>query len=180
MRNTGRRTRVQPIRKYYELNYRIQAPELRVIDSMGKMIGILTRDVAIEEAKKKEMDVVLIAPHAKPPVAKIVNFKKFLYSEEKKAREAKKGLKKSVVKDISLSLFVGPADFDRFVRRTQDFLKMGNQVRVNLTLRGREMGKKPMAFDLMKRFLSKVENASVSKEPKLDGRVIRAVLAKKK
>jgi translation initiation factor IF-3 len=131
-------------------------------------------------AQEKEMDLVLIAERAVPPVAKIIDFKKFLYQEEKRQKEARKGIKKSVVKDVKISLFIGPADFERLVSKSKEFLLHGSQVRINLTLKGREMGKKEMAFDLFKRYIGQLGDVNVSKEPRLEGRVIRAVVARKK
>lgn len=167
-------------RKFYTLNYRIEAPTLRVVDSESKQIGVLPKQEALRIAQEKELDLVLIAPKANPPVAKIIDFKKFLYQEKKKEQEAKKGIKRSVVKDISLSLFIGPADLTRLEKRGQEFLDKGHQVRLNLTLRGREMGKKQMAFDLLKKYMTTLGEINISKEPKQEGRVIRAVVARKK
>jgi len=162
------------------LNYRIEVPTLRVIDEDGKQIGILSKQEALSVAQEKELDLVLIAPKANPPVAKVIDFKKFLYQEEKKQKEAKKGIKKSIVKDIKLSLFIGPADLERLINKAKEFLEEGNQVRLNLTLRGREIAKKNMAFDLIKKFISNLGEVNIAKEPRLEGRVIRAVIAKKK
>jgi len=177
LRNTFNR---RPQKKFYLLNYRIEAPTLRVIDSQGKQLGVLSKQEALVQAQERNEDLVLIAQHADPPVAKIIDFKKFLYQEEKKSKEARKGIKKSIVKDLKLSLFIGPADFDRIVNKGIEFLKVGSQVRLNLTLKGREMGKKQMAFDLIKKYISKLGEVNVSKEPRIEGRVIRAVVARKK
>ena len=171
----------QPVqKKYYLLNYRIPAANLRVIDATGKQIGIMTKDRALQEAQTREQDLVLITEKANPPVAKIINFKKFLYQEEKKLKEAKKGIKKSVVKDIKLSLFIAEADYERLLSKGKEFLTNGNQLRVNLSLRGREVMKRQMAFDLMRKYILGLENVNISKEPRLEGRVIRAVVARKK
>ncbi len=167
-------------RKYYQLNFRIEAPSLRVIDDQSKQIGVLTRQEALRISQEKEMDLVLIAPNAKPPVAKIIDFKKFMYQEEKKQKEARKGIKKSVVKDLKLSLFIGPADLERLENKGKKFIDEGHQLRLNLTLRGREMSKKDMAFNLIKKFVSTLGDVNISKEPRIEGRVIRAVVAKKK
>lgn len=131
-------------------------------------------------AGEKGVDLVLIAPMAKPPVAKIIDFKKFLYQEEKKEKEAKKGIKKSGSKDISLSLFIGAADLLRMENKAKEFLKEGYQVRINLMLKGREVIKKPMAFDLVNKYISSLGDVNISKPPRIEGRVIRAVVAKKK
>lgn len=166
--------------KYYYVNQRIQENELRVIDSTGEQLGVLSRDEALDKAEERELDLVLIAAKAKPPVAKITDFKKFLYEQEKKEKEAKKGAKKSIVKDIKISLFIGPADLERMINKTKEFLDEGNQVRLNLTLKGREIVKKQMAFDLLKNFIAQLEEVNVSKEPRLEGRVVRAVVSRKK
>ncbi len=179
MRNTNRFFH-KPQRKFYFLNYRIEVPTLRVIDNQGKQVGVISKQEALRLAQEKELDLVLIAPKANPPVAKIIDFKKFLYQEQKKEKEAKKGIKKSTTKDIALSLFIGPADFDRLVNKGKKFIDAGNQLRLNLTLRGREIVKKQMAFDVINKFMSKLGEVNISKEPRFEGRVIRAVAAKKK
>jgi len=151
-----------------------------VIDSQGKQVGVIGKQEALNIAGEKGLDLVLIAPNANPPVAKIIDFKKFLYQEEKKLKEARKGQRKGVVKDIKLSLFIGPADFERMVNKGKEFIDDGNQLRINLGLKGREMAKKTMAFDLIKKYIAGLGEVSLSKEPRLDGRVIRAVMSKKK
>ncbi len=173
-------SRPRPQRKYYQINYRIEAPTLRVIDLEGKMIGILSKFEAQKIAQERELDLVLIAPSANPPVAKIIDFKKFLYQEEKKQKEAKKGIKKSIVKDIKLSLFIAIADLERLEKKAKTFLDDGNQVRINLTLRGREMGKRQMGFDLLKKFIESLGEVNVAKEPRMMGRIISTVLSRKK
>ena len=153
---------------------------MRVIGAQGEQIGVVSREEAINLARIAELDLVLIAPKAAPPVAKITDFKKFLYTQEKKLKEAKKGAKKSGVKDIQLSLFIGPADFDRMVNKGKEFIDDGNQVRLNLTLRGREAAKRDMALELMHKYIKLMGDINISKEPRLEGRVARAVLTKKK
>lgn len=151
-----------------------------MLSSKGEQIGVMSKADALAKAQAEGLDLVLIAEHATPPVAKIIDFKKFLYQEEKKLKEARKGIKKGVVKDLKLSLFIGPADLDRMIQKGIEFLKEGNQVRLNLGLRGREMGKTKMAYDLINSCISKLGEVNIAKEPKLEGRVIRAVIAKKK
>jgi len=166
--------------KYYHLNFRIQAEELRVIDSKGELVGVMSKQEALDRAQADGLDLVLIAQNAKPPVAKITDFKKFLYQEEKKLKEAKKGAKKSDVKDIQLSLFMSEHDKERFINKTKEFLKDGHQVRLNLTLRGREIIKKSMAIEFMNDYIGKLEDVNISKEPRVEGRVVRSVVSRKK
>jgi len=180
LRTTHSKFQKHTPRKFHITNWRIEASELRVLDSKGEQIAVMSKADALAKASAEGLDLVLIAEHAKPPVAKIIDFKKFMYQEEKKLKEARKGIKKGVVKDIKLSLFIGPADLDRMIERGVEFLKEGNQVRLNLGLRGREMGKTKMAFDLIQSCIAKLGDVNVAKEPKLEGRVVRAVVAKKK
>lgn len=131
-------------------------------------------------ALEQEVDLVLIAPNAKPPVAKLIDFKKFLYQEQKKQKEARKGIKKSIVKDIKISLFIAEGDVQRLEEKAKEFLSEGNQIRINLSLKGREMGKKDMALTKVKSFIAALGEVNVSKEPRIEGRVVRAVVSRKK
>ncbi|MGB9883335.1 MAG: translation initiation factor IF-3 [Microgenomates group bacterium] len=170
----------QPLKKYYEINYHINAPTLRVLNDKGEQIGILSKQEALNQAQTLGVDLVLIAPKANPPVAKLIDFNKFLYQEEKKEKEAKKGIKKSITKDINLGLFIAEGDLQRLENKAKEFLTEGHQVRINLTLKGREIAKKNMAFDLINKFISNLGEINISKPARLEGRVIRTVVAKKK
>lgn len=160
----------------YITNFGIKEQNLRVIDEEGKFLGILSRNDALRKAQDNDKDLVLIAPRANPPVAKIIDFKKFLYQEEKKRKKAKKGIKKGGTKDIKLALFMAEQDKNRFIEKAKKFLKEGYQVRLNLALKGREITKKKMALDFIKEFINKTGEVNVSKEPRVEGRVVRAVI----
>lgn len=164
----------------YIRNENIRVPEVRVLDEKGVQVGVMNRDDALRTAYDSDRDLVMIAPQATPPVVKMIDFKKFLYQEGKRKKEAKRGVKKSSTKDVQLSLFIGIGDFDRLSKKAIDFLKEGHQVRVKLPLRGRELGKKPMAFDLIKKFMDGCSEYAVPTEPKMQGRVIIAVMSRKK
>lgn len=167
-------------RVHYVLNERIQGESFRVVDDQSKQIGVLPRFDALKMSGDAGVDLVLIAPHANPPVVKMIDFNKFIYQESKKQQEAKKGAKKSTTKDLKLSLFIGPGDRDRLIEKTKEFIEDGHQVRINLVLRGRELGKKPMAFDKMKQYIKDLGDVNVSTEPKMQGKLIVAVISKKK
>lgn len=177
MRNFPKK-RVQ-IKKFYLINERINHPQLRVVDSQSQQIGILSKEEALKLAREKNQDLVLIAPQAQPPVAKIIEFSKFLYQENKKAKKAKIG-SKGGTKDINFSLFIAPNDFNRLVKKGSEFIKEGYQLRVNLLLKGRELGKKDRAFDLINNFLKQLGEIKISKPPRLEGNVVRAVAVKSK
>ena len=164
----------------YTINEYIKVPEVRLIDENVKQVGVVKTEEALKMAKDKELDLILIAPNAKPPVAKLMNINKFLYQEEKKLKEAKKGARKGEVKDVQISLFIGQADLERFIQRGKEFIDSGNQLRINILLRGREMAKRDLGIRRVKDYMKALGEINISKEPKLEGRVIRAVVSRKK
>lgn len=170
----------KPKKKFYLINERINFPSIRVIDNFGKQLGIFKREDALNLRKEKGLDLVLIAPSAKPPVAKLIDFNKFLYQENKKNQKAKKGIKKSQTKDIKLSLFVAQNDLQRLIKKANQFIKERNQVRLLLVLKGREVTKKEMGINLMNQFIRSLGEVNVSTQPKIQGRTIIAVVSKLK
>lgn len=167
-------------RPYYILNERIAAPTFRLIDDKGKQIGVLSRYEALSLSQEKGLDLVLITNKVNPPVVKLIDFKKFLYQEKKKQKEARKGIKKSIIKDVKLSLFIGRGDLERLIKKTRVFLNDGHQVRIGLLLKGREVGKRSMAFDRVNQFIKAVGEVIILTPPKILGRVITAVIGRKK
>lgn len=168
-------------RKFYRLNWRITAPQLRVIDKEGKLVGIFSKEEAIRLAQEKEVDLVEIAPYASPPVCKLVEFKKFLYQEKKKAREQKRGSKRKGMKEIRLRPFVGEHDFHVRLNQTKDFLKEGERVRVRVQFFGREIAKKKFGFEIINRLLNDLgEEVQVEREPHFIGKALVIQLAPKK
>jgi translation initiation factor IF-3 len=168
------------VKKFYQTNYRISAGTVRVVDEKGEQVGILSKQEALNIAKEREKDLVLIAPQADPPVARVIDFKKFLYQEEKKIKEAKKGVRKSFTKDVKLSLFIGSNDLERLLEKGKEFLEEGSQLRINLTLKGREVVKRDRAVQLVSDYIGRLGEVNVAKEPRVEGRVVRAVVTRKK
>ena len=152
------------------------SPTVRLLDEEGKQIGIVTKLEALQKAKELDLDVVEIAPTAKPPVAKLIDYKKFKYQEAKKDRENRKSQKNVGVKEIRLRPFIGQHDFDTRLNRAKEFLADGNQVKLSLFFRGREITRKEFGFDVMKRFIASLESARVVREPKLEGKLLVAMV----
>jgi translation initiation factor IF-3 len=161
-------------------NERILGDEFRVIDDKGEQIGILSRVEALQIAKDRGVELVLIAPKAQPPVVKVIDYHKFLYQEEKKLKESRKGQKKGGAKDIQLSLFAGEGDMERFRKKTLEFLADGFQVRVKMPLFGRQMEKRGMAIETIKAFIASLGEVTVAVEPKMQGRVVFGIVVRKK
>jgi len=140
----------------------------------------LSKKEALRLAQQKELDLVLVAEKANPPVAKIIDFHKFLYQQKRKEKEARKKAKKSVVKDLKISLFMAENDKNRFIRKAQKFLKAGFQVKFNLVLKGRQKERKKEAINLLRSLATAIEEAKIVLEPKVEGHVARMVLASEK
>jgi translation initiation factor IF-3 len=152
------------------------SPTVRLLDEEGKQIGIVTKLEALQKAKELDIDVVEIAPKAKPPVAKLIDFKKFKYQEAKKEQEIRKSQKNVGVKEIRLRPFIGQHDFDTRLNRAKEFLADGNQVKLSLFFRGREITRKEFGFDVMKRFIAGLSAVRVVREPHLEGKVLAAMV----
>lgn len=131
--------RKEDSRKFYRVNERIFANTLRVLDTEGKQIGIISKFEALSKAKDQGLDLVEIAPAATPPVAKIIDFKKFLYQEEKKKREEKKKAKSSETKEVRLGPFMSDNDLGVMIRRAREFLQNGDKVRLVVVFSGRQI-----------------------------------------
>ncbi len=171
---------MRPNVKHYRLNYQIASPTIRLLDEEGKQIGVVSKIEALQRAKELNIDVVEIAPNAKPPVAKLIDFKKFKYQEAKKEREAKKSQKNVGVKEVRLRPFIGQHDFDTRLAQAKDFLNDGNQLKVTIFFKGREITRKEFGFDVMKRFLGQLEQIRVVRDPHMEGKTLVAMIVSDK
>lgn len=165
---------------HYRINYQIISPTLRLLDEEGKQIGVLTKLEALQKAKELNLDVVEIAPKAVPPVAKLIDFKKFKYQEQKKERESKKNQKNVGVKEIRLRPFIGDHDFDTRVAQAKEFIADGNQVKINVFFKGREITRKEFGYNVIKRFLTSLGAVKVVKEPHMEGKVLVVMVVPEK
>lgn len=123
--------------KKFKINNQITAPELRVADATGEQIGIMSRDEALKLAKEKGLDLIEFAPLAKPPVARIMDYGKFAYREEKEERKQKAKQKKEALKIVRIGLNAGLNDLKTKAEKTDEFLSEGLKVQVELMLKGR-------------------------------------------
>ena len=163
------------------VNEQIRGKELRIISDTGEQLGIMSSREALAIAEEKDLDLVMIAPNAKPPVCKIMNYGKYCFEQAKKAKENKKKQKTLEIKEIRLSLNIDVHDFNTKLKQAERFLKAGNKVKCSIRLRGREMGHSEMGVQTMKRFADGcAEFATIEKQPKLEGRQILMFLVAKK
>ena len=134
------------------INHQIKAPELRVIDDTGKMVGVIKTSEALQLALDRGVDLVEVSPNAVPPVAKLLNYDKYRYQQEKQAQEAKKKVKKVTMKGIRLSVRIGEHDLNFKGKQSSEFITEGNKVKVDVVMRGREQAHPELAFELIKKF----------------------------
>lgn len=166
--------------KFYRLNYQITSPELRLLDEGGKQIGVVSKIEALQKAKELNIDVVEIAPNAKPPVAKLIDFKKFKYQEAKKDRENRKSQKNVGVKQIRLRPFIGEHDFQTRKAKALEFLEEGNQVKINVQFKGRELAKKEFGYKVIQKFIGQLNSVKVVREAHMEGKTLAAMVVKEK
>jgi len=164
-----------------KLNEDIRLPEVRCMGDDGTQYGIISSDEALDIAQEKGLDLVLIAPTAKPPVVKIMDYGKFKYQEEKKKKEAKKKQKKIEVKEIKLSVKIAENDINYKVKHAREFLQAGKHVKFRVFLRGREMANPQAGKDVLNRVWPMVEDiATKENEPKFEGRYVNMYVVPKK
>lgn len=163
---------------YWRTNEEIAASELRVIDKQGKQVGVISKSEALDLARKAGLDLVEIAPMAKPPVAQIVEFGKFRYKEEKKLRAQNKAAKAAELKEIRFSPFIAEGDYQTRFRRMSGFLNDGHKIRVVVVFKGRQMGSKKFGYGLMERVLNDLgDRVVVDMKPKFLGRHLAMVVS---
>ncbi len=164
-----------------QINERIRFPQIRVIDMDGSQLGILTPDEALRMAEEKELDLVLVSETAKPPVCRIMDYGKYKFEQEKKAREAKKKQHTADVKEVKMRYKIDEHDYNVRVNQAQRFLKAGDKVKATITFRGREIQHSNLAEELLARMAKDLEEiAEVQQAPKKEGRNMMMLLAPKK
>lgn len=167
----------KPTGKFYRLNFFIQAREVRLLDETGKQLGVVTKEEALRRGREAGVDVVEIAPNAKPPVAKLIDFKKFKYLEAKKEREEKKKQSKVGIKEIRMRPFIDDHDLDVKLKQARGFLGDGNQLKISIPFRGRELMRREFGFELLNRILEKLTDAKLVRPGKFEGKILTAMFA---
>jgi translation initiation factor IF-3 len=167
-------------KKEVQLNHEIRANEVRCLGDDGTQYGIISRNEALAQAEELGLDLVLIAPDAKPPVCKIMDYGKFKYQEEKKKKEAKKKQKVIEVKEIKLSVKIADNDISYKIKHAREFLEAGKHVKFRVFLRGREMANPEAGVAVLERVWPMVEDIAMrDKPPKLEGRYVNMLVVPK-
>ena len=159
------------------VNESIRFKEVLVIDPNGESLGILTRREALNKAEELELDLVCVAPQATPPVCKIMDYGRYRYEQQKKAKEAKKNQKVTEIKPLRLSPVIDKHDFDTKVKQATKWLQEGNKVRVDMRFRGRMMTRQDVGKKVMESFIEEVsEFGRVEKAPNMEGNTMSCVI----
>ena len=163
-----------------QINEEIRDKEVRVIGSDGQQLGIMSARDALNIAEQKNLDLVKIAPQAKPPVCKIMDYGKYRFEQAKREKEARKNQHTVDIKEVRLSLNIDTHDFNTKLNNALKFIKHGDKVKVSIRFRGREMGHPEIGLDTMRRFAEAcAEVATIEKPAKLEGRNMLMFLAPK-
>ncbi len=163
------------------INEQIRDKEVRVVSENGEQLGIMSVRDAMKLAQEAELDLVKIAPTAKPPVCKIVDYGKFRYEQARKEKEAKKKQKTVEVKEVRLSPNIDTNDLNTKMNNAKKFITKGNKVKVSLRFRGREMAHMQQSKHILDDFADMLKDVAVVEKPaKLEGRSLSMVLTEKR
>ena len=161
------------------MNEKIRAREVRLINADGENCGIVSTIKALKMAEEADLDLVVISPNQAPPVAKILNYGKYKYELEKKAKEVKKKQRIVEIKEVKVRYKIDTHDYEVRLKNIRKFISQGNKVKLVVMLRGREMQHSHLAMELAERFLNDLANdpITVEKKPIIEGRNVTAWIA---
>ena len=173
-KNFGNNSKDAPL-----INERIRAKEVRLIDDEGNNYGVVPTSKALKMADEKDLDLVVVSPNQSPPVAKIMDYGKYKYETEKRAKEARKKQKVVDVKEVKVRYKIDTHDYNVRIKKIKKFLAQGDKVKLVVMLRGREVQHSNLAFDLANRFLTDLADVqmTIEKKPGMDGRNVITILA---
>lgn len=162
------------------INEQIRDKEVRLIDENGEQLGIVSAKEAQNIADEKKLDLVKIAPTAKPPVCRIMDYGKYKFDQAKKEKEARKKQKTVDVKELRLSPSIDTHDVQVKVKKAKEFLQNGDKVKISIRFRGREIGHSKAGMTILENFAKETEEFGVvDKQPKMEGKSLVMFLAPK-
>ena len=168
------------IKQELPINGQIKAKEVQLISDNGEKLGMLPIARALEIAEEKKLDLVLVSPNAQVPVCKIMTYGKYKFEQAKKEKEAKKKQKVQETKELRITPNIEEHDFGFKAKNARKFLEDGNKVKITVRFRGRELNNVKMGENVLNDFAKELEDvAVVEKAPKLEGKNMFIILAKK-
>lgn len=160
------------------VNDGIRAKELRVVSGTGEQLGVMSRLDALKLAEESNLDLVLVSPNANPPVARVMNYGKFKFEQQKREREVRKNQKVITIKEVRLSPTIDDNDFQTKLRNGRKFLEKGDKVKVSIRFKGRAITHKEIGQKVLERYAEETADlATVESRPKMDGRSMFLMLA---
>jgi translation initiation factor IF-3 len=166
------------ISKDMNVNEKIRAREVRLIDSNGDQLGVKTRQEALEIAQTRNLDLVLVAPNAKPPVCRIMDYGKYRYEQQKKEKEARKKQKVINIKEVRFTPGIGDHDFETKLKNAKKFLEKGDKLKASVRFRGRAITHKELGQEVLNRLAEELKDvATIESRPKMEGRNMFMMLA---
>ncbi len=168
------------IQKYTRVNERITSPEVRVIGPNAEQLGVVAIQRALELAREHNLDLIEIAPTAKPPVCRIIDYSKYKYDQQKKERKVKKGQRVTHLKQIRVKPHIDENDYQVKLKQALAFLEKKDKVKINLFFRGREFTFKELGRRVLDRFVIDMSiHGQVEKAPTMEGRIMSIVFSPK-
>ncbi|HIZ71218.1 MAG TPA: translation initiation factor IF-3 [Candidatus Atopostipes pullistercoris] len=162
------------------VNEQIRSKEVRLIGKDGDQVGVVSRDEALRIAEQENLDLVLVSPNAKPPVARVIDYGKYRYEQQKREKEQRKKQKTVNVKEIRLSPTIDDHDFETKMRQGRGFVEKGDKVKVSIRFRGRAITHKDIGREVLERFAEGMNDvAQVESKTQMEGRNMFMMLAPK-
>ncbi len=173
-------TTATPTRDGPRVNQEIMVPRVRLVDERGEMVGVVTRNEALQRATEAGLDLVEVAANADPPVVKILDYGKYKYEEQKRRAEARKKQKVIEVKEIKLRPGIDDHDYDVKMRSMLKFIEEGDKVKVTMRFRGRELAHQELGMNVLMRVRDALDKiAKVEQQPRMEGRQMTMVMSPK-
>ena len=163
------------------VNEAIRFPQVLVIGPEGEQLGVLNTKEALDLAYEKELDLLCVAPNADPPVCKIIDYGRYRFEEQKKARDAKKNQQTSEVKALRVSPVIDQHDFETKLNRAREWIENNQKVRIDMRFRGRRITRQEVGKEVINKFTEQISDiADVNKEPQMEGNTMSVVYSPKK
>ena len=163
------------------VNEAIRFPQVLVIGPEGEQLGVLNTKEALDLAYEKELDLLCVAPNADPPVCKIIDYGRYRFEEQKKARDAKKNQQTSEVKALRVSPVIDQHDFETKLNRAREWIENNQKVRIDMRFRGRMITRQEVGKEVINKFTEQISDiADVNKEPQMEGNTMSVVYSPKK
>jgi len=168
------------VKKFYRKNYQIRVPKVRLVDDNGKQLGLMDTKQALRLAEEKGLDLVEVAPNAKPPVCRIMEFSKFIYSIQKREKDLRKHKRHTQIKEVRLRPKTSQHDLDIKLKKIVEFIEEGHRVKVSIFFRGREKEFKEEGYKKMNYIMEYLKDkVKVERQPRMEGSRLISVFIKK-